>query len=506
VALSVALTCAPATAWGQGFDAEVRIDQMQPPSAGSPFTRAEGPFDSFDEGIGYAFQFVGDYAYRPLRSTTLGVTSGDEEIFPVEHALLFHLGASISPLDWLMIESNFPFAVFEEGTADTRVPQQTVPAGSADVGDVRVGLMTRPYESEVFDFGLGTRFWIPSGQRSAYLGGDDAFLRWELVPSVAGEIDLMRYGCTAGIAPMFFGGRDGDRLALSCAAQFKLAPLIAIGIEPHVAAFSFVTGKQSSQHTPGLTDAEVVAQFEPLATLAVTFGEFSLSLAGGFGVGGAPGTAGARAGLQFTYASSGKPVPLEEAEADKDADLDGIVDKYDACPQEAGTKDRRGCPDKRDYDGDGIVAGDACPKEAGATYDDPKANGCPDRDNDHFADPVDDCPREPGPKTGGCPKYARLEDGDFVVDPPIAFPPGRATLPKAARAALVEVIQTLRANPNLRQVSVSLSTKNAGNALVDKRAAAILSLFEDYDLDTSRFEVVLTRDVPPRHVDVHIVK
>lgn len=484
----------------------MRIDQLQPPSAGSPFTRAEGPFDAFDEGVGYAFRFIGDYAYRPLRSTAGGVPGGDEAVFPVEHALLLHVGASLAPFQWLMVETNFPFAVYEEGSTDARVPAQAVPAGNANIGDVRVGLMTRPYESDSLDFGLGTRFWIPSGQRAAYLGGDDAFLRWELVPSVAGEVDVLRYGCTLGIAPMFFGGRDGDRIALSCAAQFKLAPLIAIGVEPHVAAFSFVSGKQSSQHTPGLGDAQVVAQFEPLGTLAISFGEFSLSFAGGFGVGGAPGTAGARAAMLFSYAARGKPVPASEREREVDADLDGIPDIYDACPEQAGTKAQRGCPDERDEDGDGILQGDACPQQAGARYDDPDANGCPDGDNDHVADPIDDCPTEPGDATTGCPRFARLKRGDFVIDPPILFPPGRAQLPADARAALVEVIHTLRANPKIEQVSVNVSTKNAGDGLVDQRAAAILQVFGEYDVDTSRFQVLLRGDLPPRSVEIHVVK
>ncbi len=505
VALGVGSTVLPSAAWGQGFDAEVRLDQLQPPSAGSPFTRAEGPFERFDEGIGYAFRFVGDYAHRPLRSRILGAPGGDEEVFPVEHALLFHVGASLAPLDWLLLETNFPFAVYEEGTADLRVPQQPIPAGTAHVGDVRLGLMTRPYESEVLDLTLGTRLWMPSGQREAYLGGDDGFMRWELVPAVAGEYDALRYGCTLSVAPLFFGGRDGDRLALSCAALFQLIPLLSAGIEPHLAVFSHAGGKSPSEHTPGLSQAELSVQFEPMATLAVDFGGFHLGLAGGLGVGGAPGTASARGALFFSYASRGEPVVIED-KAEEDRDLDGIVDDYDACPDEAGTKERRGCPEKRDLDGDGIVAGDACPEEAGARHDDPRANGCPDRDNDHFPDPIDECPDEPGEKTGGCPKFARLVKGDFVIEPPLAFPPGRATLGADMRAALVEVISTLRANPKLAQVSVQVSTKQAGAQLVDQRAAAILKLFGEYDLDSSRYEVVLEDDLPTRAVRVHVVK
>src|SRR5262245_57706270 len=99
-------------AFGQGFDAEVRMDQLQPPSPGSPFTRAEGPFEPFDTGIGYGFHVVGDYAYRPFGTT---VDGGEEERFPVEHALLLHVGASLVPRQWLLLEASFPAAIYEDG-------------------------------------------------------------------------------------------------------------------------------------------------------------------------------------------------------------------------------------------------------------------------------------------------------------------------------------------------------------------------------------------------------
>lgn len=91
----------------------------------------------------------------------------------------------------------------------------------------------------------------------------------------------------------------------------------------------------------------------------------------------------------------------------KDADGDGIYDRLDACPNEAGTKEFNGCPDT---DGDKIIdKDDACPTEAGLAA----FNGCPDTDSDGVADKDDACPEVAGVKTlAGCPDA----DGDGVAD------------------------------------------------------------------------------------------
>jgi OmpA-OmpF porin, OOP family len=91
----------------------------------------------------------------------------------------------------------------------------------------------------------------------------------------------------------------------------------------------------------------------------------------------------------------------------KDTDNDGIYDKDDACPTEAGTKENGGCPDK---DGDGIIDGkDSCPDDAGTA----EFNGCPDTDGDGIADKDDACPDVAGVKSlGGCPDA----DGDGITD------------------------------------------------------------------------------------------
>ncbi len=91
----------------------------------------------------------------------------------------------------------------------------------------------------------------------------------------------------------------------------------------------------------------------------------------------------------------------------RDGDKDGIPDDEDVCPDEAGTRATKGCPDT---DGDSITDKlDACPTVAGLS----QFAGCPDTDGDGTPDKSDKCPDEKGPEfTGGCPDT----DEDGIVD------------------------------------------------------------------------------------------
>jgi outer membrane protein OmpA-like peptidoglycan-associated protein len=90
-----------------------------------------------------------------------------------------------------------------------------------------------------------------------------------------------------------------------------------------------------------------------------------------------------------------------------DRDGDGIYDKDDACPDNAGPKANKGCPDT---DGDTVLdKDDACPEVAGLV----QFQGCPDTDGDGVADKDDACPEVAGlANFGGCPDT----DGDGTQD------------------------------------------------------------------------------------------
>lgn len=104
---------------------------------------------------------------------------------------------------------------------------------------------------------------------------------------------------------------------------------------------------------------------------------------------------------------------------DRDADGDGVLDKDDPCPQEAGPVENQGCP-WPDTDGDGVLdKDDECPTEAGSL------NGCPDQDGDGIKDADDKCPGVAGIAAfDGCPD----SDGDGVQDSEDACPNQAGTL------------------------------------------------------------------------------
>ncbi len=105
------------------------------------------------------------------------------------------------------------------------------------------------------------------------------------------------------------------------------------------------------------------------------------------------------------------------ADGPSDVDGDGIADRKDACPNEAGLKEFNGCADS---DGDGIIdSEDNCPLAAG----DILYGGCPDGDGDGVIDKDDACPNAAGP-LGGCPDA----DGDGIADKDDSCPNAAGTL------------------------------------------------------------------------------
>jgi OOP family OmpA-OmpF porin len=107
----------------------------------------------------------------------------------------------------------------------------------------------------------------------------------------------------------------------------------------------------------------------------------------------------------------GRPQPPPPAVV-TDTDGDGLVDRIDKCPTEAGVS-ADGCPVK-DMDGDGVGdADDKCPDVKGNPPE-----GCPivkDSDGDGVPDDKDKCLEEKGEPPDGCPAN-KDSDQDGIVD------------------------------------------------------------------------------------------
>ncbi len=109
---------------------------------------------------------------------------------------------------------------------------------------------------------------------------------------------------------------------------------------------------------------------------------------------------------QFNKKSNTPEVIIDQPTQPKDSDGDGVIDSEDLCPDKAGTKEGRGCPD---LDGDGVSDNeDLCPNVKGLK----EYKGCPDTDRDGVFDDLDECPKVVGPKENkGCPWPDSDNDG-----------------------------------------------------------------------------------------------
>jgi outer membrane protein OmpA-like peptidoglycan-associated protein len=144
---------------------------------------------------------------------------------------------------------------------------------------------------------------------------------------------------------------------------------------------------------------------------------------------------------------------------EEDNDIDGIKDNLDMCPNEAedydGFEDLDGCPDL-DNDGDGILdVYDKC-KNAKEDFDGfEDKDGCPDTDNDGdgITDSLDKCPDEPETLNGindldGCPDESSGTPERFYLGADEIFHENSARIKIEGKEYLDEIIPMLKMNRN----------------------------------------------------------
>ena len=168
---------------------------------------------------------------------------------------------------------------------------------------------------------------------------------------------------------------------------------------------------------------------------------------------------------------------LAEFNGCPDTDGDGVPDKDDKCPEVAGLKSLMGCPDA---DGDGIAdVDDECPNEAGPAAN----NGCPwpDTDGDGILDKDDKCPNEPGTvANNGCPEVEPTAEVMATLNSyarTILFDSGKATFQKQTNQVLEAMTAIFKEYPQAN-FSIEGHTDSDGSnsmnlALSDRRANAV---------------------------------
>jgi outer membrane protein OmpA-like peptidoglycan-associated protein len=199
-----------------------------------------------------------------------------------------------------------------------------------------------------------------------------------------------------------------------------------------------------------------------------------------------------------------------------DSDKDGIPDDIDACPADPedhlGNDPNDGCPLPPDKDGDGIPdMYDKCPDVPEDKDGIQDGDGCPedDGDQDGVPDTVDACPREPGkpsadPKANGCPTFIKYEGAIIRILQQVHFQTGSAKILPDSFPMLEEIAKLLKANPQIKRMSIEGHTDNVGAAgmnlqLSTDRAASVLQWLVEHGIDKGRMEshgYGLTRPLP----------
>ncbi|WP_431157167.1 OmpA family protein [Winogradskyella poriferorum] len=197
-------------------------------------------------------------------------------------------------------------------------------------------------------------------------------------------------------------------------------------------------------------------------------------------------------GIQDSKDDCPNTAGLAEFNGCPDSDGDGVMDKDDKCPNTAGLKALAGCPDA---DGDGVADGDDnCPNEAGPAAN----NGCPwpDTDGDGVLDKDDKCPNEAGEVAlDGCPRQAPTPAimktlNDYAKT--ILFDTGKSTIKDQSEQVLQNITAILKEYPNSR-FSIDGHTDSTGSAtlnqkLSEKRANAVIDYLVANGIDANRLE------------------
>jgi OOP family OmpA-OmpF porin len=189
-----------------------------------------------------------------------------------------------------------------------------------------------------------------------------------------------------------------------------------------------------------------------------------------------------------------KEAGIIEGCPDKDTDGDTVMDSKDACPAEAGPVATCGCVPK-DSDKDGVPDDfDKCPTEAGTI------NGCPDPDPDRdgINAPNDKCPDKAETKNGfddddGCPDEIPEKIKKFTgVIKGIEFDLGKDTIRRTSVPVLENALLVLNEYPKTRiEISGHSDTTGARDFNVElsqKRADAVKAWFVNKGVDEKRIE------------------
>ncbi|MET0343909.1 MAG: OmpA family protein [Polyangiales bacterium] len=352
-----------------------------------------------------------DFARNPLVWENVLGDGSTAEIKLVHNQLVGHAVASLTVYERALVYVALPVNFVMKGESGP----PGIAADGAGLGNLRLGARVRLVGAphDLFALAITAELGLPS----AKWGDDDEQLAGEHDPT--GHVFL-----TGELRP----GRA--HLALNVGARFRDATLLSTLEVEQELTYGLGAGYDVLQ---GATRLELLLELHGATSLSdfADREQSPLELLGGaklfrkegvmLGLGVGPGLTAGYGSPDFRVIG----MVGYSSQSSGDADVDGVPDRRDHCPEVAedrdGFQDGDGCPDV-DNDRDGIPdASDKCPDQAedkdGIADDD----GCPDGDNDGdgIPDATDKCQNEPEDKDtfeddDGCPDLDN--DGDGVVD------------------------------------------------------------------------------------------
>jgi outer membrane protein OmpA-like peptidoglycan-associated protein len=526
VVLLALVAATPVQAQSQGF----AINRFDPAERGSDWFAA----DSLDmRGHGrLALGVTGDFGHKPL---VLYDQDGDELSAIIENQLFVHFGASLVLWERLRLGVSMPLLAYQSGEGGTVAGTRFEASEDAAPGDLRLAADLRlagKYRSPI-SLALGVGVFAPTGEQEAFASDGEVRLLPRLL--LGGDIGNLVYAAKLGVLYRandtgFNGSPQGTEAVVAAAVGYRNDDgKLVIG--PELFGSTVVTSG----------DAFFARRSTPFELL---FGaHYKVADAWRLGAGFGPGLTRGFGSPQFRGVLSIEwaPEPAKEPlvlrpEQPADRDRDGILDKDDACPDEAGVESddpkKHGCPLPADRDRDGILdKDDACPDEAGVESDEPEKHGCPrsdkdkdtvfdeedacvdvpgvrttdpltngcplpkDTDKDTIIDPEDACPETPGPKDAdpkknGCPA-ARVEQGQIKILERVEFENNSAKLRPESDKILQAVLTVLTEHPEFTKLSVEGHTDNRGAPghnldLSRRRAASVVKWLTDKGIAKTR--------------------
>ncbi|EYF02013.1 Flagellar motor rotation protein MotB [Chondromyces apiculatus DSM 436] len=431
------------------------------------------------------------FSLNPLRSDNYVDDERLEEQLagnPVDRQLITYFNAGAEFFNRVAIQASFPLIVNQAGaTTGLNAAGATIPGISERVGpapvspmdlrlDARVILYRTP--DEAFKLAVTGAVFVPTGNDLEYAGDKNVSGSF----GAAAEYDFRRFFVTVNVGAAIRPPAQLNELYVGSELTYGAAGYVPL-LDNRLRVGAEIFGSFGLRpETLGELDAS------PIEWMAA--GKYFLTKGRQLFVG-----AGAGSRLSGGYAPDfrglvvfGGAFNIADVETrapdfrfviekEKDRDGDGYPDVIDVCPEDKEDgkepKSSDGCPDMPDRDHDGIPdVVDKCPDEPEDMDGIDDRDGCPeaDADQDTVPDAEDKCPKEPGqpvaedPSKNGCPYYIRRISGSAEIQilKQVEFEFDKWTILPRSFPILDEVVRLLKANPEIKLVSIEGHTDNQG--------------------------------------------